>query len=207
MGKMRQVQGDAHCYVHKGFSIKLVCGDDDTIRVNHWFDVTGKEQPCAGKMLSEEPLIKELPWELAVRFVKGECIWSSEHGAYGKLNLALPSGGYPTCDFTGASFRRLTSGNNTNASAPGPSPPAQTPPANSNPAATPAATPAASGAGTGTTGSNSSTATNSSTNTTADPAASPTPAPPGVASGSLGLSTEPAVIAAFCVAALAPIVV
>merc|ERR1712217_606989 len=192
--------------VHKGFSIKLVCGDDDTIRVNHWFDVTGKAQPCAGKMLSEEPLIKELPWELAVRFIKGECTWSSEHGAYGKLNVALPSGGYPTCDFTGASIRRLTSqGNNTNASAPGPSPPAQTPPANSNP--TPAATPAASGANTGTTGSNSSTATNSSANTTADPAASPTPAPPGVASGSLGVSAEPALIAAFCAVTLTTIVV
>merc|ERR1712039_1128576 len=193
MGKMRQVQGDAHCYVHKGFSIKLVCGDDDTIRVNHWFDVTGREQPCAGKMLSEEPLIKELPWELAVRFIKGECTWSSEHGAYGKLNFALPSGGYPTCDFIGASVRRLTSSNNTNASAPGPSPPAQTP--------------ATSGANTGASGSNSSTATNSSANTTADPAASPTPAPPGVASGSLSLSAQPALIAAFCAVTLTTIVV
>merc|ERR1712039_1170088 len=205
MGKMRQVQGDAHCYVHKGFSIKLVCGDDDTIRVNHWFDVTGREQPCTGKMLSEEPLIKELPWELAVRFINGECTWSSEHGAYAKLNVPLPSGGYPTCDFTGASSRRLTSGNNTNASSPGPSPPAQTPPANSNP--TPAATPAASGANTGASGSNSSTATNSSANTTADPAASPTPAPPGVASGSLSLSAQPALIAAFCAVTLTTIVV
>merc|ERR1711920_775566 len=109
----------------------------------------------------------------------GECTWSSEHDTYVELTSALPENGYPTCDFTGASVRRLNQNNATNGSTP--SPPTPTPPTPTPPTPTPP-TPT----------SNASNATN---------ATSPTPAPPapasspGVASGALGVKVEAAAIA------------
>merc|ERR1712187_1030142 len=77
---------------------------------------------------------KDVPWEIAVGFFRGECTWSSEHGTFGRLTEALPYGGYPTCDLTGASIRRLQAASNatsnaTNVSAtPAPTPPPTQPP-------------------------------------------------------------------------------
>merc|ERR1712050_638678 len=102
-------------------------------------------------------------------FLRGECTWSSEHGTYGKLTAALPESGYPTCDFTGASVRRLNSNstsNGTTLAPPTPTPPTPTPPTPTPPTAT----------------ANTS-ASNATANTTATPAP-PTPAPGGgIASG------------------------
>merc|ERR1712176_1551537 len=85
-----------------------------------------------------EPLMAGVPWGIAGGFFKGDCTWSSEHGVYGKLTAALPESGYPKCDLTGASIRRLQSGNNaTNATAPTPTPPTPTPPTPTPPTPTP----------------------------------------------------------------------
>merc|ERR1711971_1023187 len=54
--EMRQSAEDQSCYVHKGYSIKLSCDKDDTVRVDHWLDVTGKNRPCSGEMVAGEPL-------------------------------------------------------------------------------------------------------------------------------------------------------
>merc|ERR1719223_2291126 len=128
--KMRQAEGDQHCYTNKGYSIKLLCDEDDTVKVDHWFDISGKSKPCTG-----EPLLQDVRWELAMGFFQGECTWNAQHGAYGKLSVALPLDGYPTCDFTGASVRRLTNSSNTSSPTPSPATPAPPTPA---PASAPA---------------------------------------------------------------------
>merc|ERR1712190_551993 len=141
--EVRQVARDRYCYAHKGYSIKLSCDKDDTVRVDHWLDVTGKTKPCTGQSIAGEPLMKDVPWEIAVGFLKGECTWSSEHGTYGKLTAALPENGYPTCDFTGASVRRLQASSNSTANGTTgatPAPPTPTPPTPTPPTPTPPAT-------------------------------------------------------------------
>merc|ERR1711920_812849 len=168
---------------------------DDTVRVDHWLDVTGKTKPCTGQMMAGEPLMKDVPWEIAVGFLRGECTWSSEHDTYVELTSALPESGYPKCDFTGASVRRLQSNNaTTNGSTP--SPPTPTPPTPTPPTPTPP---------TPTGNANASNATNATSPTPA-PA---TPAPPagGVASGASGVKVEAAAIAGTAVALVASVVV
>merc|ERR1711870_46860 len=151
-----------------------------------------------GEMMAGEPLMWGVPWETAVGFLRGECTWSSEHGSYGKLTAALPESGYPTCDFTGASVRRLQAGSNSTANgttAATPSPPTPTPPTPTPPTPTP---PTTGGTGTNTSASN-------ATNTTLAP---PTPAPPsGVASGASSVKIEAAAIAGIAVALVASVVV
>merc|ERR1711972_279991 len=134
--------------------------------------------------MTGEPLMKAVPWEVAVQLFKGECTWSPEHNVYGKLTAALPESGYPTCDFTGASVRRLQATSNSTANGTTgatPSPPTPTPPTPTPPTPTPP-----------TTGSTANTTTSASntTNTTSTPAP-PTPAPPsGVASGASSVKIE-----------------
>merc|ERR1711957_1140653 len=164
--KMEQFSEDKHCYFHKGYSMKLSCGSDDTVVVDHWLDLTGKLKPCLGTKMAGEALMKDVPWEIALDFFNGDCVRSADYGNYGKLTAALPSDGFPKCDFTGASIRRLGSHNatnNTNATA-APTP-APTP-------ATPAPTPAPTNA------------TVNTTNTTA-PTPAPAAAPTGTASGTV----------------------
>jgi len=111
---MAQDLNDKHCYVYKGHSVKIQCGKDDTVTIEHWFDLNGNDKPCSGEKMPGGPLMKEVPWEVAVGFFSGACTWSTQRGAYGKLSMALPNDGFPKCHFTGASIRRLSShGNNT----------------------------------------------------------------------------------------------
>merc|ERR1712083_1119705 len=124
--RMEQSEEDSHCYSHGGYSIKLSCGSDDTVTVDHWLDLTGNVKPCVGSKMAGEPLIKNAPWELALRLFNGDCVWNPDYNKYGKLSAPLPSDGFPRCDFTGASIRRL-SGNNTNTTA-APTPPPTPPP-------------------------------------------------------------------------------
>jgi cell division septation protein DedD len=161
---MNQVEDDKHCYSHKGYSLKLTCGSDDTVRVNHWLDLTGRRTPCTGKSMAGETLMQDVPWESALAFFNGNCVWSAEHGKYGKLTVALPSHGFPKCDFTGASIRRLQTINGTNATGATPAPTAATP---APTAATPTPTAAS---------------TNATANTSA-PTPAPAPTPTGTASG------------------------
>merc|ERR1712232_1217803 len=123
---MRQSAADKHCYFHNGYSIKAVCGDDDTVTLDHWMDLTGKSQPCSGRKLAGEPLMKDVPWEIASDFFNGDCVWNAGHGKYGKLTSSLPSNGFPKCDYLGASVRRLsgngTNGTNTTVPTPAPTP-------------------------------------------------------------------------------------
>merc|ERR1712217_896080 len=112
--------------------------------------------------------------------------WSSEHDTYVELTSALPESGYPTCDFTGASVRRLNPNNATNGSTP--SPPTPTPPTPTPPTPT----------------TNASNATNATSPTPATPAPATSP---GVASGASGVKIEVAAIAGSVVALLAAVVV
>merc|ERR1712039_709065 len=105
---------------------------------------------------------------LAVDFFNGDCVQSSEHGKFGRLTKALPSDGFPKCDFTGASVRRLSNhSNGTNVT--------------DAPTAAPTAAPTTAPTN----------ATDNSTNATA-PTSAPTPAPTaaGVTSGALMLTLE-----------------
>lgn len=179
---MKQLEDDKHCYFHKGYSLKLTCGSDDTVTVNHWLDLTGSRKPCTGKSMAGETLMRDVPWETALDLFNGNCVWSAEHGKYGKLTAALPSNGFPQCDFTGASFRRLqtTNGTNTTDSTPAPT------------AATPTPTPATP------------TPTAASTNATANTSApTPAPAPTGTASGTPIVGLAPCAFAATILAMIA----
>merc|ERR1712137_16836 len=196
--EMQQVAEEQYCYANKGYSIKLSCDKDDTVRVDHWLDVTGKAKACAGGMIAGEPLMKDVPWEIAEGFFRGECTWSSEHGNYGKLTPALPESGYPRCDFTGASVRRLQGSSNSTSNgtalAPTPTPPTPTPPTPTPPTPTP---PTA-------------TANTSTSNATANTTATPTPAPAsgaGIASGASCVKIEAASMAGILVAAVSSVVV
>jgi len=111
--KMAQLSEDKHCYFNNGYSIKISCGNDDTVTVDHWIDLAGNKKPCSGDKMAGEPLMKDIPWEIAVDFFNGDCVQSTENGLYGKLTAALPTDGFPTCDFTGASIRRLNAHSNT----------------------------------------------------------------------------------------------
>merc|ERR1711870_128600 len=114
-------------------------------------------------------------------------------GTYVELTSALPESGYPTCDFTGASVRRLNQNNATNGSTP--SPPTPTPPTPTPPTPTPP---------TPTGNANASNATNATSPTPATPAP---PSPPGVASGASSVKIEAAAIAGSAMALLASVVV
>merc|ERR1712050_369067 len=101
-----------------------------------------------------------------------------EQGVYGKLTAALPESGYPKCDLTGASIRRLSNNATNNATTPTPPTPAPpTPPAN---------------------------ATSNETSNVTTTTAAPTPAPPsGVASDAWSVKIEAASIAGIAAALVA----
>jgi hypothetical protein len=129
--RMAQFGDNKFCYFHNGYSIELSCGSPDTVTVDHWLDATGKEAPCRGDKMNGAPLMEDVPWDIALDFFNGECVWSEEHGTYVKLSAPLPSDGFPKCDFTGAIVRRLE-----NDTAPTPAPngtaPTPAPPASAN---------------------------------------------------------------------------
>merc|ERR1712039_1127512 len=176
-----QFSADKHCYFRGGYSIKLSCGSGDTVTVDQWLDLTGKFKPCSGAKMAGGPLMKDVPWETAFDFFNGECVQDRGHGKYGRLTKALPSDGFPKCDFTGVSVRRLS--NHSNGS-------------NTTDAPTAAPTTAPTSAPTN--------ATDNSSNTTA-PTATPTPAPTaaGVTSGAVMLALEKGGFASVLIASAA----